>query len=59
MNRIVLSIAFIFSAVACFCSCRASDSLSSEYGNDAFYFRALKHVDENDYPKAKKLLRKT
>jgi len=58
MNRIVLSIAFIFSAVACFCSCRASDSLSSEYGNDAFYFRALKHVDENDYPKAKKLLRK-
>ena len=58
MNRKVLSVVLLFSAAACFCSCRASDSLSSEYGNDAFYFKALKQVDENDYPKAKKLLRK-
>lgn len=59
MNRKVLSLVLLFSAAACFCSCGASDSLSSEYGNDAFYFKALKQADENNYPKAKKLLRKS
>jgi len=59
MNRLVLSVALILSAAIFVCSCGASDSLSSEYGNDAYYFKALKQADENNYPKAKKFLRKS